>query len=226
MKKSLFRRLTKEISSIFNKNLIALYLVGTAATSEKFKDIDLFAVVKKPLSEDEESKLISGLTKKYGIKIGIRTIAYDELLGKKEKITLITKVIPIRILIKVLKAGKCVYGKLNLEKLPVKPLSPKNEIKHEIERLRIFLDIIKKGEKLPFQISDFPKFVAYLVRAELQLKGKPFEFSYKKMAKMLKNKPEHIIHNIVAIREGKKKLNKKFLNKVEDYIKEVKKRMR
>jgi hypothetical protein len=88
-KERLFKKLAKDISLLLRKDLISLYVVGTAATAEHFEDIDLFAIVKTPFTKEEEEKVIAQLTKKHRIRIGLRTIAYNELLGKTKEASFI-----------------------------------------------------------------------------------------------------------------------------------------
>ncbi|MBU3940986.1 MAG: hypothetical protein KKH88_03615 [Nanoarchaeota archaeon] len=208
----------KEIIKDLGNNLISLYLVGTSVTSEKAEDIDIFAIVKKPIKNEEE--IIKELTKKYKIKIGFRTITYKDLIGKTRKSTMLTKIgiFNSSILLKVLEKGKLLYGKkLQLRKL-IKD-DPKKDIKFEISKLKLYLKIMKERKKLPFPKTEFPKFVAYLARAELYYKTGKFCISYNDLAKALKG--NHVIHDCLAIRNGKKKITKKFLNKVILYIRDI-----
>tara|TARA_Y100000310_G_scaffold289749_1_gene316376 strand:+ start:313 stop:996 length:684 start_codon:yes stop_codon:yes gene_type:complete len=219
--KKLIKDSSKEIIKKLGKNLVSLYLIGTAATKEKPKDIDFFAIIKNPNKDEKE--INRSFEKKYPIEIRVRTIAYDELIGKVHRKTLITKIkiFTMPILARILNKGKLIYGeKINLKKL-IKKQSPKEVINFTIRKLKGTLKKMNSKKKTSFPKKDFPKFVAYLTRAELEQKGKGFVLSYEEMARKLKNNQKHIIHDIVAIRKGKKGITKNFLKKVEDYIKQI-----
>ncbi len=226
--KKIIQRLSKDIKKRLGENLISLYVVGTAATSEKnIEDIDFFVIVKKV--DFDEDKLNKLLTKKYSFPIKLRAILYDELLGKVKKATKIMKfgIFTSPILIRILNSSKFILGKkIDFKKLPIKSINPNEYLKFELKRMIMFLDIEKKRKKLPFSRKDFPKFIAYLVRAELFLKKKKFFLNYKEMAHQFKDKPNHIIHDCIAIKYGRKRLTKIFFKKVELYIKEMEKQLR
>ena len=226
--KEIIEKAAKDIKKKLGKNLVSLYLVGTAATSEKkIGDVDFFAIIKKV--DFNENELNDVITKKYSFPIRLRAVLYDEIYGKVDKGTDIMKygIFDVPIFVKILESGKLILGKrINFKKLPIKELNPKEYLLFEINKIKYSLELLKQGKELPFRKEDFPKFVGYIVRAELFLRKKGFFLSYAEMSNQLKNESKHIIHDCVAIKHGKKKMSKDFLNKVEVYIKRMEKELK
>ncbi len=221
MKKDLLiKKTSDDIRKKLKGNLIALYLVGSATSDKKFNDLDFFAVVKKPLDEKEEYRFIDTLTKKHKFRTALRTISYKNLMGKGKKETFVFKInlFTPQMLLKILKRGKLVYGNLDLDKIKLKPFLAKQELRFEIKKLERYI------KKYGFYSQYFLKNISMLTRAELQMMKKPFTTSYEEMGKLLKNNKKHIIHDILAIRHGKREIDEKFLKKADAYVKEMKKK--
>lgn len=215
--KSLIKKSAKDIKDKLRDNLISLYLVGTAATSDRIVgDLDFFAVIKEPVNEESINKY---LEENYDFEIRIRTILLDELKGKKKNATPIMQfgIFTVPELAEIFRLSKLVAGK----QLNFKKLDGKEYIEFQIKKANKRLKRLNEMRGSYYDKNFFHKYVGYVVRAEIFYKKNKFIMGYEGLSNELKNNKGHIVHDIILIRKKKKRLSKRFLKKAELYLKEM-----
>ncbi len=221
------------VQKLENKGLISLYLGGTVLSRDRIplSDIDTLGIVESDFDFKEEEKvncyLRGCLKEEIGIHSTFRGITLSELNGGKQK-GIITKWIPIRILIKRLPFFKHLWGKeFCFSEFRVDRCKPQQEAKVQIKNIRRNIESIREGTE-GFPLRDITKHLLSLIALEAEIEyGFTFDPSYEKLAKHLEKEKGHIVHRAMALRK-KPQISRTqilhFCSQAEKYLDDLKRR--
>jgi len=215
------------IKKLKDKGLISLYLGGTVPSRDRIpsSDIDILGIVEPDFDFKEEEKvncyLRGCLKEEIGIDSTFRGITLSELNGGKQK-GIITKWVPIRILIKRLPFFKYFWGReFCFSKFRVDRYKPQQEAKLQIKNIRRNIESLREGTE-GFPIRDITKHLLSLIALEAEVEyGFIFDPSYDKLAKHLEKEKGHIAHRAMELRK-EPEINRTqillFCNQAEKYL--------
>ncbi len=190
--------------------LVSLYVIESFLSKEMVEssDIDLIGIMKPSFDFRRELRINKMLNEKIGPnhRIDLGTMSYDEFLGGTAKGSLLNT-IELPVFLAFMKRARLIYGKrINLDKLPVKPSSPEEQMEYHI---RVFdeykAEFWKKDRiKTDFTFRDLIKMVLYLADVELQLaRNLTPRRSYAGIIKAFHNDKNHIVHYSIKLRRKK-----------------------
>ena len=216
-----------------NKGLISLYLGGTVPSWDRIpsSDIDTLGIVESDFDFKEEEKvncyLRGCLEEEIGIDSTFRGVTLSELNGGKQK-GIITKWVPIRILIKRLPFFKHLWGKeFDFSEFQVKRYEPQQEAKVQIKNIRRKIESLREGTE-GFPIRDITKHLLSLIALEAEVEyGFIFDPSYDKLAKHLEKEKGHIAHRAMELRKEPEISRTQillFCNQAEKYLDDLERR--
>jgi predicted nucleotidyltransferase len=213
----------KILLKLQEKNIIAIFVGGSFIRREMIdgSDIDIWTIVKKSVALQGLQELKSELKHKYSIPVGISGYSLWEL--KTGKISLKGKKFktPPPRFVKSMPNFAQVYGKPLLQK----GLFMRSDIEDLHASLRAFKEIfIPKYRKGDFGFAHLIKQLFWIIESELKVKQIKTEYSWRAFAKVLPK--EHIIHELLILREGKttdEKKKEEFIKKAERYVDSLKK---
>ncbi len=215
------------LRNIPKKKIITIYAGGSFIRREmnKRSDVDTYTIV----NDSRLLKKFEKLEEKYhGIckpKISLRAFSIWELRNNKRYLSSNKpKASPSRF-IKKIKEYKLIYGKpLNPEDYAFR--SDKEDLEKQISAFnRLFIPLYEEG-KMAF--SDLSKQVFWLAELEEKVKGKHPPYSWKKLAKSIKDK-NHIIHEALIFRKKiikDKKKRARFIIKLKRYLNNLEKKLK
>ncbi len=221
------------IQELKDKGLSSLYLGGTVPSRDRIpsSDIDTLGIVESAFDFKEEEKvnryLRGCLKEEIGIDSTFRGVTLSELNGGKQK-GIITKWVPIRILIKRLPFFKHLWGKeFDFSKFQVKRKEPQQRAKVQTKNIRRNMTSLRTGpQEVP--IRDITKHLLSLIALEAEVEyGFTFNPSYEKLAEHLQGEKGHIVHQAMALRK-KPQINRTqmllFCNQAEKYLDDLERR--
>jgi len=210
------------LQNIPREKIQSIYVKGTFVMREmnSKSDVDLSIIVKESKLMDKINKLNKKFKEKHKPQIGFTGYSIQEL--KKGKISRYGKQIrtgPRRAL-KQFHHYKLIYGEpLDLTKFDsgkdVKQLETMIKVFNEL-----FLPSYRKGK---FGFAQIVKQVFWLTENELRAKNIKHGYSYRKIAKAVKDK-NHIIHEALKIRlkpTKDKAIRKQFIAKLKKHLREL-----
>lgn len=221
------------VHKLKDKGLISLYLGGTVPSRDRIpsSDIDTLGIVESNFDFKKEQKvncyLRGRLRKEIGIDSTFRGITLSELNGGKQK-GIITKWVPIRILIKRLPFFRHLWGKeLDFSEFEVKRYSPQQEAQVQVKNIRRNIESLREGTQ-GFPIRDITKHLLSLIALEAEVEyGFTFDPSYEKLAKYLEKEEGHIVHRVMELRK-EPEINRTeillFSNQAEKYLNDLERR--
>ncbi len=221
------------IKKLKDKGLLSLYLGGTVPSKDRIpsSDIDTLGIVESAFDFEEEEKvnryLRGCLEEEVGIDSTFRGVTLSELNGGKQK-GIVTKWVPIRILIKRLPFFKHLWGKeFDFSKFQVRRYEPQQEAKVQIKNIRRNIESLRKGTQ-EFPIRDITKHLLSLIALEAEVEhGFTFDPSYEKLAKHLEREKRHVVHQAMAVRK-RPQINRTqillFCSQAEKYLDDLERR--
>lgn len=221
------------VDRLKDKGLLSLYLGGTVPSTDRIpsSDIDTLGIVESAFDFKEEEKvnryLRGCLKEEIGIDTTFRGITLSELNGGRQK-GIITKWVPIRILIKRLPFFKHLWGKeFCFSKFQVKRYEPQQEARVQIKNIRKNIESLREGTQ-GFPIRDITKHLLSLIALEAEIEyGFIFDPSYDKLVKHLEKENGHIVHRAMALRK-KPQINRTqillFCNQAQKYLDDLERR--
>ncbi len=223
------------VNELKEKGLVSLYIAGSILTKDRtpLSDIDLLGIVDDDFDTDLEININKELKLQKnnllnGVNARFKAIPV-EAFNSAEKIVSLDFFSP-HIFLKNLPNFTLYWGfDFNPEKdFSVKPLNFHDEALYLINQIiNGIVDL--RGGREKFNYWDFPKFVMNLVFLEAQHDyNYKKEFSYKKLARHLKRKKAHIVHEALRLRntpEATRQQVLEFCERVQKYVEELKQRV-
>jgi hypothetical protein len=222
------RAAQKAIDMFKNIGLKALYYTGNEDVTSQ-SDIDLFGIVAPDFDiEKHEQKINKHYDKTRdsdynGLEVNFRGVGLDELGGARPR-GVLGKHIGLRTLLNEFPFYQSVWGeKYDFSKFELKPLTMPEEARKYADKIINFLSALKKGEQT-YPIQNFSKDVLRLARVEaVEEHGFEFHPSYKRLAKHMKDKKGHIVHDMMKLR--RKKVTKSDIlgldGEIKDYVSQM-----
>jgi predicted nucleotidyltransferase len=205
------RRLLREIKEVVLENagdeLVSLYVIGSFPSKEMVhsSDIDLVGVMKPGFDFRKEPRINKALNRRIrsGRRIDLGTMSYEEFFGGAQKGSL-TKHIELPVFLNFLKRARLIHGeRINFDKLPMKPASPREELKYHIRVFDEYKAAFRRADRISpdFSFRDFMKVLFYIANLELQLVTRLTpRVSYTEIDRAFRQDKLHIVHYSMKLR--------------------------
>lgn len=210
MKDKLLQKMKKVVLENAGDDLVSLYVIGSFHSKEMIRtsDIDLVGVMKPSFNFKKEGEMNKALNKgnSSGNRIDLGTMSYDQFFGGRQQGSLM-KHIELPVFLNFLKRAKLIYGRrINFNRLPIKPVSPLEELKYHIKVFNEYKSGYRKKNKIrpDFSFRGFIKIVFYIANLELQLtRNLTPRRSYSEIVKAFRKDKDHIVHYSMKLRRKK-----------------------
>jgi SAM-dependent methyltransferase/predicted nucleotidyltransferase len=224
----LLRKIRRIVLENTDGKIVSLYVIGSFLSKEmtEFSDIDLIGVMKSSFDFTKEGRINKALNNSLGSRhrIDLGTMSYEEFFGGTRQGS-VMKHIDLPIFLTFLKRARLLYGeKINFDNLPVKPASPKEELKYHVKVFDQYETQFRKRDRInhDFSFRDFIKVIFYVANVELQLsRGLTPRRNYSEIVKAFAKNKTHIVHHSLRLRH-KRKISKKekesWLNLADSYV--------
>jgi len=209
-------------------NVVSLYVIGSFLSKEMIEssDIDLVGVMKSSFDFRKEGRINKVLNDSVGSRhrVDLGTMSYEEFFGGTRQGSLM-KHIELPVFLTFLKRARLIYGeRINFEKLPIKPASPRDELKYHVKVFDQYEAKFRKRDTISpdFSFRDFIKIIFYIANLELQLtRGLTPRRSYSEIVKAFAKDKTHIVHHSLQLRHKRtisQKEKESWLNLAERYV--------
>lgn len=212
------------VSMIPEQEIVALYIGGTTEPEDRIpeSDIDLIGVVDDGFSEELESQANERLADA-GLKTAckLRVLFLSELGGGIQR-GFITRLIPIRLLVRRMPHWRLVWGRSIDESEMVDPYEDSEELMVQAGIARSYIGRHRDDvASVPFEW--IPKMVLYLAATELAAESDlPFSTSFTETVRGFAYDTKHIVHKAMAIRQAQYKMDagekSEFIERVVSYV--------
>ena len=208
--------------------LVSLYVIGSFLSKEmtESSDIDLVGVMESSFDFRKEGRINKVLNGSVGSRhrIDLGTMSYEEFFGGPQQGSLM-KHVELPIFLNFLKRAGLIYGRrINFDKLPIKPASPREELRYHVKVFDQYKGKFRKKDRLApdFAFRDFIKIIFYISNLELQLtRCLTPRRSYSGIVKAFARNKTHIVHYSLQLRLKRtisKKEKESWLNLAERYV--------
>lgn len=208
-------------------NLKSLYLGGSRAAGSDIKssDVDLFGIVQDFYDFEKEEKINEELSKDFELEIKFRGIAWKELQGGEKK-GILTKYVPLEIVLKAFDTWKHLKGKeYTLDDFEVKPADPNTEGKYYLKRLKSDMEAAQKNN-LPYDFMDFIKTTLLLIGVEEQFKeAYSFSIDYNLIKIRAEGDAKKLAERCMNYRKNRKLEREKFFVELKEYLEKMEKKL-